>query len=415
MKLDLDFRRETSTYSSHGLHAFAARFPPQLPGVFIERFTKPGEVVLDPMNGSGTTTLEAYLRGRRALGCDIDPLAVRIARVKTTPVPFDLPRIAGSLVKNAKDYLEEGAAIRKCLDDRFDEKTRQFIDYWFFPETQRELTALLLAMEDHPSGSPARELAEVVFSGIIVTKSGGVSRARDLAHTRPHLDSAKARRDAIKDFGQRLAKFTPAIAALPDQTLRAGIVQCSVRQLAIRDESVDLIVTSPPYANAIDYVRANKFSLVWLGQSVSRLGQLRGRYIGSEATRATVMGPLTPSTEDVLCSLNALDPRKAAVLRKYYLEMREALREMSRVLVPGHRAVLVVGTSTMRGLDVRTPGCLADIAEHDAGFEVENVLRRSLDRDRRMMPFAKGKTLIERRMATEEVIVLKKPPGTSVR
>ncbi len=63
----------------------------------------------------------------------------------------------------------------------------------------------------------------------------------------------------------------------------------------------------------------------------------------------------------------------------------------------------------MRGMDVRTPGCLADIAEHDAGFEVENVLHRSLDRDRRMMPFAKGRTLIERRMATEEVIVLKKP------
>lgn len=369
----------------------------------------PGETVLDPMNGSGTTTLEAYLRGRRALGCDIDPLAVRIARVKTTPLPCDLLRLAGSLVKNARAQLEGSAAIRKCLDDRFDEKTRQFIDYWFYPETQRELAALLLAMEDHPSGSAVRELAEVVFSGIIVTKSGGVSRARDLAHTRPHLDLTKARRDAIKDFGQRMAKFAQSFATLPDHFPRPGIVQCSARQLAIRDESVDLIVTSPPYANAIDYVRANKFSLVWLGQSVTCLGRLRGRYIGSEATRATVMGPLTSSTEAVLCDLKALDRKKGAVLRKYYIEMREVLREMSRVLVPGRHAVLVVGTSTMRGMDVKTPGCLADIAEHDAGFEVENVLRRSLDRDRRMMPFSKGKTLIERRMATEEVIVLKKP------
>jgi hypothetical protein len=361
------------------------------------------------MNGSGTTTLEAYLRGRRAIGCDIDPLAVRIARVKTTPVPCDLRLLAGSLMKNAKKYLQESAAVCKCLDDRFDEKTRQFIDYWFYPETQRELIALLLAVENYPPGSAVRELAEVVFSGIIVTKSGGVSRARDLAHTRPHLDLSKARRDAIKDFGQRLAKFAPSFAALPDHWPRAGIVQCSARQLAIRDESVDLMVTSPPYANAIDYVRANKFSLVWLGQSVSSLGQLRSRYIGSEATRATVMGPLSPFTEAVLCSLKDLDPKKEAVLRKYYLEMREALREMSRVLVPGHHAVLVAGTSTMRGMDVRTPGCLADIAEHDAGFEVEVILRRSLDRDRRMMPFAKGNTLIERRMATEEVIVLKKP------
>lgn len=408
-KLDLDFHREASTYSSHGLHAFAARFPPQLPAVFIERFTGRGETVLDPMNGSGTTTLEAYLRGRRALGCDIDPLAVRIARVKTTPVPCDLQRLAHSLVKHAKDYLEEGAAVRKCLDDLFDEKTRQFIDYWFFPETQRELAALWLAMEEYQSGSAVRELLEVVFSGIIVTKSGGVSRARDLAHTRPHLDRAKVRRDAIRDFRLRLAKFAPSMATLPDNPSRSGIVQGSARKLPVKDGSVDLIVTSPPYANAIDYVRANKFSLVWLGLSVSDLSRLRGQYIGSEALRDTVMRPLTASTEAVLRCLKSVDRKKEAVLRKYFLEMREALREMGRVLVPGRHAVLVVGTSTMRGMDVRTPGCLADIAEHDAGFEVEAVLQRSLDRDRRMMPFGKGKTLIERRMAKEEVIVLKKP------
>jgi DNA modification methylase len=77
LNLDLDFHEETSTYSSHALHAFAAKFPPQLPGIFIDRLTKPGDTVLDPMNGSGTTTLEAYLHNRRAIGCDIDPLMPR--------------------------------------------------------------------------------------------------------------------------------------------------------------------------------------------------------------------------------------------------------------------------------------------------------------------------------------------------
>jgi len=196
---------------------------------------------------------------------------------------------------------------------------------------------------------------------------------------------------------------------LPEMSPGAGIVQGSARQLPARDGSVDLIVTSPPYANAIDYVRANKFSLVWLGQSLSDLGRLRGRYIGSEATRATATGPLTPSAEDVLRRLEVLDRKKAAVLRKYYLEMRDALREMGRVLAPGRYAVLVVGTSTMRGLDVKTPECLADIAVRDAGFAVEGVRQRRLDRDRRMMPFSKGGTSIERRMATEAVIILKKP------
>ena len=361
------------------------------------------------MNGSGTTTLEAYLRHRRGIGCDIDPLAVRIARVKATPLQIDAPRLTGTFVKSARRWLKDDAAIDKALDERFDAKTRAFIDYWFFAETRRELIALLLAMEDYTQGSAVRELLEVVFSGIIVTKSGGVSRARDLAHSRPHLDPAKTPLHAIDAFEHRLARFAPVISALPDHLPRAGIIQSSARKLALRDGSVDLIVTSPPYANAIDYMRANKFSLAWLGTSVSDLGRLRSRYIGSECTGDTAMEPLPGLTEDVLGRLQALDRRKEAVLRKYYLEMRDAIREMYRVLCPGRYAVIVAGTSTMRGLDVKTPYCLADIAQHYPGFGLEGILQRSLDRDRRMMPFSKGRTQIERRMGTEEVIVLRKP------
>src|SRR5262245_57289337 len=73
---DLDFKGQDSGYASHNFHAFAAKFPPQLPRAFIEALTEPGELVLDPMMGSGTTLLEAYLADRRAIGCDLDPLAI---------------------------------------------------------------------------------------------------------------------------------------------------------------------------------------------------------------------------------------------------------------------------------------------------------------------------------------------------
>jgi hypothetical protein len=361
------------------------------------------------MNGSGTTTLEAYLRGRHAIGCDIDPLAVRIARDNTTPLRIDAPLLVGTLMKNVWHLLEDDAAIRDAIDARFDEKTRRFIDYWFFPETAKELMALLTAIEGYPQGSPVRELLKVIFSGIIVTKSGGVSRARDLAHSRPHIDETRKPKSAVKAFELRLRKFAPVISALPDHAPYADIMQCSARKLAVKDNSVHLIVTSPPYANAIDYMRANKFSLAWLGRPVADLGRLRSKYIGSETPGDSASGRLPLYTEDLLQGLHALDRRKEAVLRKYYLEMRDAVREMHRVLLPGHYAIVVVGTSTMRGLDVQTPYCLADIAEHDAGFQVAGILQRSLDRDRRMMPFSKGATQIERRMGTEEVIVLKKP------
>ncbi len=83
---DLDFRGKHRVYGSHAWHAFPAKFPPQLPRLFIENLTGPGDIVLDPMMGSGTTLLEAVSLKRRALGCDIDPLALRMGAVKLLPV-----------------------------------------------------------------------------------------------------------------------------------------------------------------------------------------------------------------------------------------------------------------------------------------------------------------------------------------
>lgn len=86
LSTDLGFHQEASNYASHALHAFAAKFPPQLPRVFIEGLTQKGETVMDPMMGSGTAIVEAFLCGRRAVGFDIDPLALMMCRVKTHPV-----------------------------------------------------------------------------------------------------------------------------------------------------------------------------------------------------------------------------------------------------------------------------------------------------------------------------------------
>jgi DNA modification methylase len=83
---ELNFHGEDSGYASHDLHAFAAKFPPQLPRAFIRGLTLPGERVLDPMMGSGTTIVEALIEGRKGIGLDLDPLALQLSRVKTMPV-----------------------------------------------------------------------------------------------------------------------------------------------------------------------------------------------------------------------------------------------------------------------------------------------------------------------------------------
>jgi DNA modification methylase len=408
---ELNFHGENSGYASHDLHAFAAKFPPQLPRVFIRGLTKPGDIVLDPMMGSGTTVLEALLEGRQGVGLDIDPLALRLSRVKTKPLDIDnLRNVGNKILSKANALLANGKTFERNFVNQWDERTKAFVDYWFLPSTQRELMALVLSIQKVPDAITRRFL-ELTFSSIIVTKSGGVSLARDLAHSRPHLDKTKNPKNALEQFSLRLRKNLLSISKLKTNSTVAIPVAGDARAMPFADGVIDLIVTSPPYANAIDYMRAHKFSLVWLGESIVELSELRSHYVGSERVGKSCNATLPAKSEMIIQKLAELDDSKAAILRKYFIEMRFVLAEMYRVLRNDSVAIIVVGTSVMRGINVETHLCLAEIAAK-VGFDVVGIVQRVLDRNKRMMPARFGKktdSMIEQRMHEEFVIGLLKP------
>ena len=407
---DLDFHDRRSNRSTHALHAFAAKFPPQLPRVFIRQLTAAGAVVLDPMAGSGTTLVETLLQGRRAIGVDLDPLAIRLCRVKTRG--GDIPALAAAgahVLTAAEQRLQDAAALTRELDRRYAAPERSFLDYWFYPTTQRELLALLLGIEAEPRRW-RRTALEVIFSAIIITKSGGVTRATDLAHTRPHRVVGKEVRSALAQFRLRLRQTVAALETVPRSLQPVKLHHADARQLPLPDESVDLVVTSPPYANAIDYMRAHKFALVWFGEPVARLRDVRATYIGADHTRGPAVAELPAAGEQAVSAVAERDGRKAKVLRKYLGDMRGALSEMHRVLRPSAAAALVVGPSTMRGYRVRSHEYLAAIAEQ-VGFETVGIGQRQLDRNRRLLPARQrgAGSGIEQRMHEEFVVGLLKP------
>lgn len=409
---DLDFHGENSTYASHDFHAFPAKFPPQLPKKFIEHLTKPGDSVLDPMMGSGTTVLEAFLTGRQGVGFDIDPLALRLCKVKVTPLEIhQVAEIGNSVLEQAQARLKKDTdQLRQIIGSRFDEASRKFIDYWFAAETQLELIALISEIE-LVNDDNIRGFLELVFSAIIITKSGGVSLARDLAHTRPHKVEDKKVRSAFAEYEKRLKKNLKSLAHLATGNSKVDFYCANAQSLTLPDNIVDLIVTSPPYAsNAINYMRAHKFSLVWLGYSIDELSRLRKEYIGGEATNNLQFKRLPDFSEQIILKIAEQDQKKAGVLRRYYSEMMASLTEMHRVLKPGRAAVIVVGSSRMRGIDTQTQICLGEIGQH-VGFELVHIATRKLDRDKRMMPARREgiNSQIEERMHEEYIIGFLKP------
>ena len=430
---DLDFHQKDSLYAAHGFHSFPAKFPPQLPETFIQNLTQPGEVVLDPMMGSGTTILEAYFHQRQAIGLDIDPLALMIAQSKV--IPFDeeiLARAAEQVVAQARQRLDrQRLELEHEFLQRWDAESREFIEYWFHHETALELLALIGAIEQIPEQN-IRLFLKVAFSGIIITKSGGVSLALDLAHTRPrrakivldanekeilrevgekppkHLDIlTKTLRSPLVEFEKRCKNNLKGISAASAGRLVPQLTWGNAQAMPLPPASVDLIITSPPYAsNAIDYMRAHKFSLIWFGYPLEALSQKRQEYIGGEALAGIYLEHLPPAVEEIVQQIGRLDQKKGLAARRYYSEMRRVLGEMQRVLKPGKAAIVVVGSSILRGIDTETHNCLAAIGR-DLGFETPKIGVRQMDRNRRMMPV--GNTLnldsqIQQRMHEEYVI-----------
>lgn len=186
----------------------------------------------------------------------------------------------------------------------------------------------------------------------------------------------------------------------------------NAQSMPIDSSSIDLIITSPPYAsNAIDYMRAHKFSLVWLGYKLSHLSQKRGKYIGGEGFGAIPLNGLPVFTTNVIKDIMEMDKKKGNSIHRYYCEMVFALKEMYRVLKPGKTAIVVVGSSVMRGRDTETHHCLIDIGK-SIGFEVPYLGVRKLDRNRRMMPASfiiNQNSQIQQRMHEEYVLGLWKP------
>lgn len=416
LQSNLDFHGENSTYSSHAIHAFPAKFPPQLPRLFIKDLTNVGDLVLDPMMGSATTLLEAIMLERRAIGVDIDPLALKIGKVKLAEKAIaEIETWGFKVVSNAESYYGKNRVkLKSQLKSRYSKENLEFIEYWFQPETQLELFSLLQEIEKIKNDQ-IRNFLLLNFSSTIITKSGGVSQALDLAHTRPHRVESKIIRSAFGEFTKKLKRNLKSISDSHHPVIDHLLIAGSVENLPLSNDSVDLIVTSPPYAsNAIDYMRAHKFSLVWFGHSVKTLGKLRSKYVGGDSTGGIDFLDLPQFSSQTVEIVKRVDNKKAMVLHRYYSEMTLALQEMHRVLRPGKAAVIVVGNSVMRGISTETAQCLSEIGLH-VGFELVHIGIRHLDRDKRMLPVrGKNKTTnskIEERMHEEYIIGFIKPGG----
>ena len=394
------------------VHPFPARMAPEIALEVISKARKPLRV-LDPMVGSGTVIALARLKKHRATGVDIDPLAVLISRVWTAAVEAEEVKVKAREVLARAKVIFASMPEGKAYPSKSDSETRRFVAYWFDGYARRQLASLSIAIARVRNES-TRNVLLCALSRLIITKNSGASLAMDLSHSRPHK---KFRRAPVKPF----RKFLEAVDHVAENCVdRNGsdrgpaprVCLGDARKLPVLDASIDLVVTSPPYLNAIDYIRCSKFSLVWMGYRIPDLRELRGESVGTESAGSDSKSD--PEIQGIVAGLKlkpALRTRDEAVLTRYIDDMRVAMSEVTRVLVPGGKAVYVMGENTIRGTYIRNSRIISEIA-HVCGLRLKERRVRNLPANRRYLPPPSARNNsapMDTRMRREVVLAFVKP------
>lgn len=380
-------------------HPFPARMAPELALRALERQSS-GSKVLDPMCGSGTVLRTALASGHSAIGVDMDPLAVLMAGVwsrKTSCV--GLGKAAEEIVTRARALRAEQVVL-PWIDE--DEETGAFIKFWFAATQREELRKIAFVL--HSESGPLADPLRLALSRIIITKDRGASLARDVSHSRPH------RVGFTNDFSVEAGFCKSAIQI--ERRLAIGVPQSAdvslgdARNLSsITDGSVDLVVTSPPYLNAIDYLRGHRLALVWLGHKIGDLRHIRGSSVGAEKGLQGQADRLQSLVVDT--DVESLSTRTQGILYRYAKDMLDVSVELRRVLKRGAPAVLVVGNSTVRGTFVDNAAVVRRATE-SVGFTTEEVSERELPTNRRYLPPpSTAGAALDRRMRKEVILTLR--------
>lgn len=364
------------------IHPFPARMPTSVAEHLVDRLTNQGATVLDPMAGSGTTLIAAARRGRRGIGLDRDPLSVMIARTVTRGIDRQrIDKLEAQILERAQKLFAKMRLpeVRKSLP----QEDQEFLQYWFPSRSQKQLFSLATAIEELPQGLE-RDFAWVVFSSLIIAKSAGASFALDISRSRPHKRPEKP---IVLPFDAWRRRFSAAINRHPFADAKpegeVEVVVGDARSLSLADDTVDLVITSPPYLNAIDYLRAHKFSLVWMGYRLEALRELRGTMIGTERGLWSRDG-LPGHTEEQLREV-VRSTRRQAMLRRYLSDFRRMLKEIHRVLREGALAVLVVGPTIVASDEPDGVSVVTQLAE-GVDLKVLGSAVRSISSARRSLP-----------------------------
>ncbi|MCK6579756.1 MAG: hypothetical protein L6Q98_16815 [Anaerolineae bacterium] len=400
-------RRRTLRYGSHGIHEYRGKFFPQLVRSLLNIAGANEEtVVLDPMCGSGTTLVEASILGCTSFGLDMNPLSVLMSQAKT-----EILAVAPVVVLNEYKQLEidvlkvarKGALLNQLAWlDNLPARDREYLALWFAPELLTHLDPIMTRIQqtDQPA---CRKLFLIALSNIL----RGISwqkdddlrvrkqekQASNFDVTRLFLDELESSLKSVLSF-----LFEKNGRTVGKAQVIAGDACCAAETLPDQVGSVDVVITSPPYATALPYLDTDRLSLCYLNllsrpEHRSRDYHMIGNREITERYRQsyldTYRSEKSTLPEDIVTVIDRIHTLNengdvgfrrrnlSALLAKYFLDMRRVFENLHTLVRPGSSVYVVIGNNhTIAGgerVDIETDTLLAQLGQN-VGFALEEAI-----------------------------------------
>ena len=374
-----DAGRSQTTAFTHDYHRYPAKFIPQIVKKLIKDYAPSGtQVVCDPFGGCGTTLVEAKMLGHKSIGFDINPVAKLITQTKTTPIK---PR---TLANYRDKFLQHYDNTSKVS---YEHHAR--IGYWFDELTIAELDKIYFAIKKIKNHN-VRRFFLCAFSHNLKNCSRWLMKS-----IKPTIDKDKLVPNPKESFLRHLNSMIKKNELFYSTLAQSGYASSpakmyrrdSTKKLPIKSESIDLIITSPPYVTSYEYADLHQLSLLWFGDDPKHFKKwhhfskefidFRRNFIGTSSKQEKSGDFNSTIAEQIVADLAEVERPLAVDVANYFLDMKKVFAEMYRILKNGSKACIIIGNTSLRGVEILNAQVAAEQMQV-AGFQKPVFIKREI-------------------------------------
>lgn len=382
---DWTFSKAKTRLLTHCFHDYPARMIPQVAGKLLEMFGGGSKTLFDPCCGTGTSLVEGLVRGIKTVGTDINPLARLIAEAKTSAI-------------DTEAALEEMHQFRKWIFEYEGENEEINLpgvsraDFWFKPHVAGKLSHIKKFLNLMPC-KKIRRFFQVAFSETVRessnTRNGEFKLyrygAKELAQFNPDVFGimiSKLHRN-IKGMREFSAKLKQSGKRQSGHIY--GFDTCAgIPDNACAKESVDIVVTSPPYGDSsttVAYGQYSRLSAAWLG--FEEAAKIDGKLMGGGKSRQTEKFP-SKQLNEAVAQISSADEKRALSVSSFYKDLQNSITNTGEIIKPEGFACYVVGNRKVKGVVLPT-NCAVQSFFENIGFEHMETFTRNIP-NKRMPP-----------------------------